>query len=65
MNISGGMFFAKQMREANYVTMLDPFQRLYGERWGAMLYLPALAGEIFWSAGVLAALGKYYLKLIA
>ncbi|XP_069960419.1 high-affinity choline transporter 1 [Cherax quadricarinatus] len=54
----GGLFFAKKMREARYVTMLDPLQERYGARWGAMLYLPALAGETLWSASILAALGS-------
>ncbi|MCL4143438.1 UNVERIFIED_CONTAM: hypothetical protein GTU68_066654 [Idotea baltica] len=45
------------MRDAGYVTMLDPLQDLFGRRWGSFLFLPALFGEILWSAGVLAALG--------
>lgn len=37
--------------------MLDPFQQLYGERMGGLLFIPALMGEIFWSAAILSALG--------
>ena len=55
--LSGGMFFAKKMREAQYTTMLDPLQRCFGNHWGSMLYLPALSGELLWSASILAALG--------
>ena len=55
--ISGGFFFAKKMRAEGYVTMLDPFQRKYGGRMGGLLYIPALLGEVFWSAAILAALG--------
>ena len=55
---TGGMFFANKMRTQGYVTMLDPFQRKYGERMGGLLYIPALMGEVFWSAAILAALGK-------
>ena len=55
---SGGAFFANKMRSAGYVTMLDPFQRKYGERMGGLLYIPALLGEVFWSAAILSALGK-------
>ena len=58
----GGLFFANKMRSEGYVTMLDPFQRKYGERMGGLLYIPALLGEVFWSAAILAALGKYLLK---
>uniref|UniRef100_H2YED7 Uncharacterized protein n=1 Tax=Ciona savignyi TaxID=51511 RepID=H2YED7_CIOSA len=53
----GGLFFAKKMRSQGYITMLDPLQRKLGRRMGGLLYLPALLGEIFWSAAVLAALG--------
>ncbi|XP_076594185.1 high-affinity choline transporter 1 isoform X1 [Chaetodon auriga] len=45
------------MRSRGYVTMLDPFQQLYGKRMGGLLFIPALMGEIFWSAGILSALG--------
>ncbi|RWS20493.1 high-affinity choline transporter 1-like protein, partial [Leptotrombidium deliense] len=53
----GGYFFATKMREQGYVTMLDPFQEILGSRMGGLLFLPALCGEIFWSAAILAALG--------
>ena len=35
-----------------------PHQDAYGSRMGGLLFLPALCGEVFWSAGILAALGK-------
>ena len=47
------------MRREGYVTMLDPLQDVYGSRMGGLLFLPALMGEIFWTAAILAALGKY------
>ena len=53
----GGLAFAKIMRKKEYFTMLDPFQEKYGLRMGGLLYIPALLGEIFWSAAILAALG--------
>lgn len=46
------------MRKQGYVTMLDPLQDSFGERMGGLLFLPALCGEVFWAAGILAALGK-------
>ncbi|CAN0094844.1 high affinity choline transporter 1 [Lampetra fluviatilis] len=55
--VLGGLFFAKPMRSRGYVTMLDPFQLLYGKRMGGLLFLPALCGEIFWSGAILSALG--------
>ncbi|XP_068185409.1 high-affinity choline transporter 1-like [Antennarius striatus] len=55
--VVGGLFFAKRMRSRGYVTMLDPFQQLYGKRMGGLLFIPALMGEIFWSAAILSALG--------
>ena len=45
------------MRKKEYFTMLDPFQEKYGPRMGGLLYIPALLGEIFWSAAIYAALG--------
>ncbi len=55
--IFGGFLFARRMRREGYVTMIDPFQRKYGERMGGLLFIPALLGEIFWSAAILSALG--------
>ncbi|XP_006638089.1 high-affinity choline transporter 1 [Lepisosteus oculatus] len=55
--VVGGLFFAKPMRSKGYVTMLDPFQQMYGKRMGGLLFIPALMGEIFWSAAILSALG--------
>ena len=55
--LSGGLAFAKIMRKREYFTMLDPFQEKYGPRMGGLLFIPALLGEIFWSAAILAALG--------
>lgn len=54
---AGGLFFANPMRKQGYVTMLDPLQDSFGERMGGLLFLPALCGEVFWAAGILAALG--------
>ena len=54
----GGIFFAHRMRREGYVTMLDPLQDVFGGRMGGLLFLPALCGEVFWSAGILAALGN-------
>ena len=45
------------MRKREYFTMLDPFQEKYGLRMGGLLYIPALLGDIFWTAAILAALG--------
>ncbi|XP_019881961.1 high-affinity choline transporter 1 [Aethina tumida] len=53
----GGIFFANKMRQQGYITMLDPLQDTFGERMGGLLFLPALCGEVFWAAGILAALG--------
>jgi len=53
----GGVFFAKKMREEGYTTMLDPLQARLGRVMGGLLFLPALMGELFWSAAILGALG--------
>lgn len=60
--LTGGLFFANPMRKQGYVTMLDPLQDSFGERMGGLLFLPALCGEVFWAAGILAALGERIIK---
>jgi high affinity choline transporter 7 len=55
--IIGGLFFARRMRRQRFTTLLDLFERRYGQRTAAVLYLPALCGELFWAAAILAALG--------
>ncbi|XP_020835169.1 high affinity choline transporter 1 [Phascolarctos cinereus] len=55
--VLGGLFFAKPMRSKGYVTMLDPFQQLYGKRMGGLIFIPALMGEMFWAAAIFSALG--------
>ncbi|CAL8331921.1 unnamed protein product [Boreogadus saida] len=53
----GGLFFAKPMRAKRYVTMMDPFQRRYGNAFTTALLVPALLGDVLWVACILAALG--------
>ena len=45
------------MRDAKYVTMIDPFTQKYG-KWGSLQAFPSAISEIFWSASILGALGK-------
>ncbi len=58
--ILGGLFFARKMRRMEYKTMLDPLAQKYGRGMGAVLFIPALAGEIFWTAAILTALGTTF-----
>lgn len=58
--IIGGLFFARKMREHEFTTMLDPLERRFGKKMAAVLFLPALAGEIFWTAAILTALGTTF-----
>lgn len=58
--IVGGLFFARRMRRQEYKTMLDPLEHRFGKRMAAVLFLPALSGEIFWSAAILLALGTTF-----
>lgn len=58
--VLGGVFFARIMHEHDFHTMLDPFQQRYGERLGALMYGPALLGELLWTSGILAALGTTF-----
>lgn len=56
----GGLFFARRMRDGGYKTMLDPLHEKYGKRMASVLFIPALSGEIFWSAAILTALGSTF-----
>ena len=58
--IIGGLFFARKMRNAGYKTMLDPLERKFGKGMASVLFIPALSGEIFWSAAILTALGTTF-----
>jgi high affinity choline transporter 7 len=58
--ILGGLFFARRMRALEFTTLADPFEARFGKRWAVVLFLPALAGEIFWSAELLVAIGSTF-----
>jgi len=58
--VIGGLFFARTMRRRRYHTMLDPLEERYGKRMTAVLFLPALTGELFWTAAILTALGATF-----
>lgn len=45
------------MSEVHIIWDKAPGIDLFGERMGGLLFLPALCGEVFWAAGILAALG--------
>ncbi|KAK8774542.1 hypothetical protein V5799_010925 [Amblyomma americanum] len=55
--IIGGWFFAGKMHVTKALTMLDPFQQHYGPWIAILLCVPAICGELFWTAAILAALG--------
>lgn len=54
----GGLFFAAPMRRRAHHTMVDAFADRYGHAWAAVLFLPAMLGEVFWSAALLVAIGS-------
>ncbi|KAL0281415.1 UNVERIFIED_CONTAM: hypothetical protein PYX00_002407 [Menopon gallinae] len=54
----GALFFVKPMRDMKYVTLLDPFQRKYGNYVGGILFVPTILGDLFWVASILSALGS-------
>ncbi len=62
--IIGGLVFAGTMRRLRYTTLLDLFDQRYGRRTAALLYLPALLGELFWMAAILAALGAAFSTIL-
>ena len=62
--IIGGLFFAKKMRRYEFKTMLDPLAQRFGKQMGVVLFLPALTGEIFWTAAILTALGATFSTIL-
>ena len=56
----GGLFFAKKMRRYEFTTLVDPFEARFGKKWAAVLMLPAMLGEVIWSAELLVALGATF-----
>ncbi len=62
--ILGGLFFARRMRALEFTTLADPFEARFGKHWAVVLFLPALAGEIFWSAELLVAIGSTFGAMI-
>ncbi|MEM6965086.1 MAG: sodium:solute symporter family protein [Bacteroidota bacterium] len=58
--IIGGLFFARTMRRHRFKTMLDPLSQRFGKKVTALLFIPALSGEIFWTAAILTALGTTF-----
>ncbi|XP_015243673.1 PREDICTED: high-affinity choline transporter 1-like [Cyprinodon variegatus] len=55
--IIGGLFFAKPMREKEYVTMMDPFQEKYGRVLSGALVLPCVLVDVLWVSCTLLGLG--------
>src|SRR5262247_860702 len=53
LGIQGGVLFAGTMRRHGFTTLIDPFEARFGRQWAAVLFLPALAGELLWSAELL------------
>ncbi len=58
--VLGGLIFARPMRRRNYTTMLDPLEDRFGQAMAAVLYIPAVLGEVFWTAAILTALGTTF-----
>ncbi|CAJ1087639.1 LOW QUALITY PROTEIN: high-affinity choline transporter 1-like [Xyrichtys novacula] len=55
--IIGGLFFAGPMRDQNYITMMDPFQRKYGEKMTGFLSIIPFISELMWVPAALISLG--------
>lgn len=58
--ILGGLFFARRMRQYEFTTLIDPFEARFGKHWAAVLFLPAMLAEVFWSAELLVAIGSTF-----
>ncbi|HTS60376.1 MAG TPA: sodium:solute symporter family protein [Candidatus Acidoferrales bacterium] len=58
--IVGGIFFSRRMRKLGYNTLIDPFESRFGKHWAAVLFVPAMLAEVFWSAELLVAIGSSF-----
>lgn len=58
--IVGGIFFASVMQKKGYTTFIDPFEERFGKKWAAVLSIPAILGELFWSAELMVAIGATF-----
>jgi high affinity choline transporter 7 len=58
--ILGGVFFSRRMRRHGFHTLIDPFESRFGKRWAAVLFIPAMLAEVFWSAELLVAIGSSF-----
>src|SRR3954468_3618749 len=56
--IIGGIFFSKRMRPLGFHTLLGSFESRLCKRGPAVLFLPAMLAEVFWSAELLVAIGS-------
>src|SRR5262249_28033132 len=62
--IVAGIFFAQRMRGLGYNTLIDPFESRFGKHWAAVLFVPAMLAEVFWSAELLVAIGSSFPALM-
>lgn len=60
----GGLLFAKKMRAYEYTTLVDPFEVRFGKKWAAVLFLPAMLGEVIWSASLLVGIGATFAVIL-
>jgi high affinity choline transporter 7 len=58
--IIGGLFFARKMRRYEFKTMIDPLEQRFGKKVAAVLSIPAISGELFWTSAILTALGTTF-----
>lgn len=58
--IIGGLFFARKMRRYAFKTMVDPLEQRFGKKVAAILTIPAISGELFWTSAILTALGTTF-----
>ena len=58
--IIAGVFYARIMRRHGFTTLVDPLESRYGKGAAAVLMIPAVLAETFWSAAILVALGTTF-----
>lgn len=56
----GGFFFAKPMRDKNFVTLLDPFHTKYGKVLAGIMALVSVLNDVMWVPVTMTGLGESF-----
>ena len=56
--VVGGTLFARAMYSEGFVTVMDPFQHVYGMRMSCALVVPLLVADVLYSCVIISSLSE-------